>query len=225
MPDKKLTDEIIKALECCISAESCCECGYTKMCDGTTIHQFALDLINRLQAENEKLAKDWSDLTIEKDELFDIAETQKAEIEKLKAKCENTQVGYNFAKEETKQWKEEANRYQNLWCEAEKDIQTAKAEAYKECIEKAKEVTKKEKPYNYGNFIYLLNNLLKEKVGEQLPLNDVKCIDCEYLEFELPYAVCSKAYKGIVAPDDCCGKGKLKEMVGEDNSTYIDKQN
>ena len=52
----KMTDEqIIKALECCISAESCCVCGYTKMCDGTTIHQFALDLINRQQAEIEKL--------------------------------------------------------------------------------------------------------------------------------------------------------------------------
>lgn len=53
-----LTDaEIKKALECCISAENCCECVYTKMCDGTTIHQFALDLINRQQAEFERLQK------------------------------------------------------------------------------------------------------------------------------------------------------------------------
>jgi hypothetical protein len=53
-----MTDkEIIKALECCISAESCCVCGYTKMCDGTTIHQFALDPINRQQAEIEKLER------------------------------------------------------------------------------------------------------------------------------------------------------------------------
>lgn len=52
----KMTDkEIIQALECCISAESCCVCGYTKMCDGTTIHQFALELINRQQAEIERL--------------------------------------------------------------------------------------------------------------------------------------------------------------------------
>lgn len=38
--------------------------------------------------------------------------------------------------------------------------------------------------------------------------NDVKCIECEYLELELPYGVCSKAYKGMVSPDDSCGKGK-----------------
>lgn len=43
--------------------------------------------------------------------------------------------------------------------------------------------------------------------------NDVKCIDCEYLELELPYAVCSKAYKGIVNPNDSCGKGKLRKRV------------
>lgn len=53
MTDKK----IMKALECCINADSCCTCRYTKMCDGTTIHQFALDLINRQQAEIERLQK------------------------------------------------------------------------------------------------------------------------------------------------------------------------
>lgn len=54
MTDKK----IMKALECCINADSCCTCRYTKMCDGTTIHQFALDLINRLQAEIENLKQE-----------------------------------------------------------------------------------------------------------------------------------------------------------------------
>ncbi len=39
---------------------------------------------------------------------------------------------------------------------------------------------------------------------------EVKCKDCEHLELELPYAVCSKAYMGIVNPDDSCGKGKRK---------------
>ena len=55
-----------------------------------------------------------------------------------------------------------------------------------------------------------LENVKKELVGEQVPVNDVKCIDCKYLEFESPYAVCSKAYKGIVHPDDSCGKGKKR---------------
>jgi uncharacterized protein (DUF305 family) len=69
-------EQIKKALECCISAESCCECGYTKMCDGTTIHQFALDLINRQQAEIEewkKLVEVWQT----------ISERDKAKIEYL----------------------------------------------------------------------------------------------------------------------------------------------
>ena len=37
---------------------------------------------------------------------------------------------------EIAQWKNEANKYQNLWCEAVKDIQTAKSEAIKEFAEK-----------------------------------------------------------------------------------------
>ena len=67
----KMTDkEIIKALECCISAESCCVCGYTKMCDGTTIHQFALDLINRQQETIERLKEELLDSNIEIAELY-----------------------------------------------------------------------------------------------------------------------------------------------------------
>jgi hypothetical protein len=33
---------------------------------------------------------------------------------------------------EIEQWKEEANRYQNLWCDAEKDISNARIEAQKD---------------------------------------------------------------------------------------------
>ncbi len=86
---KKMTDnEIIKALECCINIgeRGCTDCpAYdTKIDDCVGIPwKSILDIINRLQAENDKLAKDWSDITIEKDELFDIAEKQKAEIERL----------------------------------------------------------------------------------------------------------------------------------------------
>lgn len=35
----------------------------------------------------------------------------------------------------------------------------------------------------------------------------VKCIDCKYLMFSDMYGECSKDYKGIVSPDDSCGKG------------------
>lgn len=71
-------NEIIKALEQIL--RSCFRRGTFY-----DVIKNTLSLINHLQAENEKLAKDWSDVTIEKDELFDIAEKQKAEIEKWKA--------------------------------------------------------------------------------------------------------------------------------------------
>lgn len=40
---------------------------------------------------------------------------------------------------EIEQWKEEANRYQNLWCDAEKDISNAIIEAQKDFAERLKE--------------------------------------------------------------------------------------
>ena len=105
------------------------------------------------------------------------------------------------------------------------ELQKIKAEAYKECIEKVKEEIYRQRHSRSleasgerARIIKIFDNLLKELVVIQPPLNDVKCKDCEYLELELPYAVCSKAYKGIVAPDDSCGKGKLKELVGGDNA-------
>ncbi len=63
MPDKKLTDsEIIKALECCHENSDCGDCMFAlhRTHDGTCVdmlHTNALDLINRLQAENERLSK------------------------------------------------------------------------------------------------------------------------------------------------------------------------
>lgn len=61
-----------------------------------------------------------------------------------------------------------------------------------------------------------IENLLKEKgCTKDIESNNVKCIDCEYLELKLPYGVCSKAYK-MVSPDDSCGKGKL-EKAGVNN--------
>lgn len=44
----------------------------------------------------------------------------------------------NRQKTEIEQWKEEANKYQNLWCIAVDDIKTAKVEAYKEFADQLK---------------------------------------------------------------------------------------
>jgi hypothetical protein len=72
MPNKKLTDsEIIKALKCCIKAEkvrdcekmgcplslgNCQGCKYVDNENG--LYKDAFDLINRLQAKNDKLQKE-----------------------------------------------------------------------------------------------------------------------------------------------------------------------
>jgi hypothetical protein len=143
-----MTDkEIIKALECCISAESCCVCGYTKMCDGTTIHQFALDLINRQKAEIDQYAQDQHELMIEMDKLFDTVEKQKAEIERLKIEKDNLIRTY-----------------------AE-----CQAEAVKEFIERLKtETVEVDVSCGYGKEHYTeavtviaINNLAKETVGDE----------------------------------------------------------
>lgn len=98
-----MTDnEVIKALECCLTHTKCEECPMNQKRNCMTeLMKNALDLINR----------------------------QKEEIE---------------------QWKEEANRYQNLWCITVDDIQTAKSEAYDEFAEKLSS-------YIYGE----LNNLIR----------------------------------------------------------------
>ena len=64
MTDKKLTDnEIVKALECCIKSvtyNECEKCPYyddeneALVCTGNLLTN-AIDLINRLQKENERL--------------------------------------------------------------------------------------------------------------------------------------------------------------------------
>ena len=78
-----MTDnEIIKALECCSNQMYSCT---DKQCRAKTLGN-AVDLINRLQAENKDLAETIHNLTIEKDALFDKAEELKAEIERLQEK-------------------------------------------------------------------------------------------------------------------------------------------
>ena len=88
-----MTDkEIMKALECCSNAEPCEICPCQKQCDETDLAEIALDLINRQQAEIERLEKirkaDNNLIT----SLNKCYETAKAEAikefaEKLKEKC------------------------------------------------------------------------------------------------------------------------------------------
>ena len=82
MPDNKLIDnEIIKALEECIELRFDDTEYATVRLDTLTN---ALDLIDRLQAQNKDLAETTHNLTLEKDALFDKSEELKAEVERLK---------------------------------------------------------------------------------------------------------------------------------------------
>jgi regulator of RNase E activity RraB len=139
-----MTDnEIIKALECCVFTQPCafdedkfyCHHGYSKFCDKALLDD-VLDLINR----------------------------QKAEIERLKSRKEvavpsmrfidgNPLNGFNL----------ESNRF------VARTVEDAKAEAYKECIEKVKDLMD-----GWGDLEFHseatkaendLDNLLKELVG------------------------------------------------------------
>lgn len=86
MPDKKLTDgEIVKAWECCKSDTALCnECPYDKI--GECIEKMcanSIDLINRLQEENERLKT-------EKDNLIrTYSECQIANLQEFMHRAEN----------------------------------------------------------------------------------------------------------------------------------------
>ena len=84
-----MTDnEIIKALECLFGRVDCRECPYSPRYEFPLCQQQvakdALNLINRLQAQNKELAETVHNLTLEKDALFDKVEELKAEVERLK---------------------------------------------------------------------------------------------------------------------------------------------
>ena len=86
MPGKLTDKEIVKALECCKSDTTICnECPYDKI--GECIEKMcadSIDLINRLQGENERWRKNCDDLYKE------MSERLKAElkIERRLAKAE-----------------------------------------------------------------------------------------------------------------------------------------
>ena len=97
MPDNKLTDnDIKKALECCLSNEEgkCEECPLRRYHDEVFTclslkQEYALNLINRLQAENENYSKNNQTMTSDILKLYKELEQAKAENERLKEENEN----------------------------------------------------------------------------------------------------------------------------------------
>lgn len=133
MTDKKFTDEeIIKALECHINAEDCVGCEMFDWCDEIILTELVLDLINR----------------------------QKAEIERLKSQCENTQIGYNFLKSDFEKLK--GSTIVNNIMEIQRIKREAKAEAYKEFAERLCEGK-----VSNDKTVIEAKVLLKEMVGEE----------------------------------------------------------
>lgn len=141
MTDKKLTDsEIVKALECCCNDDiadkqnltECYSCPLASDKECTyTLRKHALDLINRLQAEVERLKK-----------------ALKVQGERLV--CEREQKYEQI----------------DIITKLKDQLVVAKAEAYKECIEKVKDIDQ----CTFDGWIEFpedrLNNLLNELVGE-----------------------------------------------------------
>ena len=74
-----------------------------------------MKLLNKLKSDRKELINNLNENIVS---LEEIAYKQQLEIE---------------------QWKEEANKYQNLWCEAVKDAESIKTEAIKEFAERLKE--------------------------------------------------------------------------------------
>ena len=140
MTDNKLTDnEIIKALEIYIA----CYGREIRVDDNVRIGDI-YDLINRLQAENERLEK----VVEYKQGIIDVLFTDNA---KLLGKQSGIQI----------------TAATNILRDMELILETAKAEAYKECIEKVKALFPSDnEPYQYWEIHEGADNLLKELVGE-----------------------------------------------------------
>ena len=157
-----MTDnDIIKALECCCKNNNCEGCpldyfDFSSQC-ASELAIKSLDLINRQQAENERLEK-------ENTVFGEIIKKQDDEISALRKdllKRENLEESYSKS---VKQFDKRL----------EKTVKLERAEAVKECLAKVKNYIKTHcnpygKPdFDYDTSIKILNFIdkLKEMVGE-----------------------------------------------------------
>ena len=106
-----MTDkEIIKALECC-KKDDCDNCPNDFGNCYANLSGYSLELINRQQEEIDRLRK---------------------EVNLVSIQFQDLQERYEEVQTEIEQWKEEANKYQKLWCIAidERERIYAKATCY-----------------------------------------------------------------------------------------------
>ena len=151
-----MTDtEIKKALECCcggLTSDWCDKCpmNVTKECDKDllALEKLALDLINRLQAENERL------------NFVRTRDAQRYE-EKISNQAHTNCVLIDLHSATIKEVKE-----------LEDKIKTAKSEAYKEFAERLEPIKKfrsciATSEYEFSVTMREIDNLLKELVGDK----------------------------------------------------------
>ena len=158
MTDNKLKDnEIIKALECCLDIFplTCKNCPLfnvknSKMVCSKSATKFAIDLINRQQAENINL---------------------KGHLEQLKSRYDNAKSEIKRLKGISVSPSKDPMDFCGVLCDyAEELIDKAKSEAYKEFAERLKE--KKQEVFtavndsSYAVTVYNIDNLVKEMAGE-----------------------------------------------------------
>ena len=169
-----MTDaEIIKCLECCLDTSplTCKDCPMFNATNSTMVcskcvTKFALDLINRQQAENDDLFYKLTGVMYSVDKWIDGDELKQDEVNRAATMREKTLQIMEKQQAEIEQWKEEANKYQKLWCIAiddVDDIETAQSEAIKEFAKMLK------KELGFGHYIQpdQIDNLVKEMVGEE----------------------------------------------------------
>ena len=151
MPDKKLTDnEIVQALECCMqnmSREKCKDCPLTNALCRSELARLSFDLINRLQAEIERLENNIECVECELSIVGDCVDEQRAEAIKEFAEKANEIIDLiidlMFDDSVSKCQLPSCHKPSNIPCESEI------------CIQENKE-------YWHSK----LDNLLKELVGE-----------------------------------------------------------
>lgn len=169
MPDKLTDKEIVKALEdltkCNNNVIDCDHCSLSMFFPRCPeqIGELALDLINRLQAQNERDIKvkvealyKVNDLKIENERLEKELETEKNQVIRLENQIGRL-LSMNQAKLDTIHDLQEENNWYN------ETLNTTKAEAYKEFADRLKANTRE-----FGSAKGIqreIDNLLKEMVG------------------------------------------------------------
>jgi hypothetical protein len=146
-----MTDaEIIKALECCSTTETCDQCPlWSESCNnGSVLHKYSLDLINRQQAEIEDARNGVKSFKNKYENALDVVRDKQELIAQLENDKEKLAISY-------------ANAVgRNM---------TIKAESIKEFAERLKgkfAIFQYVSVVFYSKAISIIDNLVKEMVGE-----------------------------------------------------------